>query len=93
MMSLLSVAFISEFINSRIAVALVLQIWAMILLIALYTFDTHTSQWVYFAVVSLIAGSPTVHPIQTAWASRNSCSVRTRFALSMTLLEKWKGAN
>jgi putative effector of murein hydrolase LrgA (UPF0299 family) len=92
-MTLLSIAFISEVINSRIAVALVLQIWAMILLITLYTFDTHTSQWAYFAVVSLIAGSPFVHAIQTAWVSRNSCSVRTRFALSMTLLETWKRAN
>ena len=90
---LLAMAFISEVINSRIAVALVLQIWVMPLLIALYTFNTHTSQWVYFAVVSLIAGSPYIHPIQTAWVSRNSSSVRTRFALSMTLLETWKRAN
>ena len=87
MITLLSITFISEVINSRIAVALVLQIWAMICLIALYTFDTHTSQWAYFAVVSLIAGSPTVHPLQTAWVSRNSCSVRTRFAfIHLTLL-------
>ncbi|KIM47672.1 hypothetical protein M413DRAFT_15814 [Hebeloma cylindrosporum] len=78
MMLLLAMAFISEAINSRVAATLVLQIWAMPLLIALYTFDSHTSQWAYFAVVALIAGYPYIHPIQVAWASRNSDSVRTR---------------
>ncbi|KAK0456138.1 major facilitator superfamily domain-containing protein [Armillaria borealis] len=37
-----------------------------------------TVEWVYFAVVTLITGFPYVHPIQVAWASRNSNSVRTR---------------
>ena len=95
MMTLLSIAFISEVVNSRIAVALIAQSWVMILLIALYTFDANTSSWVYFAVVSLIAGSPAVHPIQTAWVSRNACSVRTRFVyyyLSIDIYWK-KGLN
>ncbi|KAF8956088.1 major facilitator superfamily domain-containing protein [Flammula alnicola] len=75
---LLVMAFTSEAINSRVGATIVLQFWALPLLIALYTFNHHTSQWVYFAVVSLIAGYPYVHPIQVAWASRNSYSVRTR---------------
>ena len=75
---LLVTAYLSEIINSRVAAAMVLQIWALPLLIALYTFNTSTSQWVYFAVVTLITGFPYVHPIQVAWASRNSYSVRTR---------------
>jgi len=78
MILLLVMAFISEAINSRVAAAVTLQIWAMPLLIALYTFNSDTSPWAYFAVVSLIAGYPYVHPIQVAWASRNSSSVRTR---------------
>ncbi|KDR85552.1 hypothetical protein GALMADRAFT_218650 [Galerina marginata CBS 339.88] len=78
MMGLITMAFVSEAINSRVAATIVLQFWALPLLIALYTFNSHTSQWVYFAVVSLIAGYPYVHPIQVAWASRNSYSVRTR---------------
>ncbi|KAF9011128.1 major facilitator superfamily domain-containing protein [Cyathus striatus] len=41
-------------------------------------FTACTSQWVYFTVVTLITGFPYVHPIQVAWASRNSYSVRTR---------------
>ncbi|PPQ79901.1 hypothetical protein CVT25_002957 [Psilocybe cyanescens] len=78
MMGLLATAFLSEAINSRVAATIILQLWALPLLIALYTFNSHTSQWVYYAVVSLIAGYPYVHPIQVAWASRNSYSVRTR---------------
>jgi predicted MFS family arabinose efflux permease len=78
MTGLLVMAFVSEAINSRVAATIVLQFWALPLLIALYTFNSQTSQWVYFAVVTLIAGYPYVHPIQVAWASRNSYSVRTR---------------
>ncbi|KJA28565.1 hypothetical protein HYPSUDRAFT_177732 [Hypholoma sublateritium FD-334 SS-4] len=75
---LLVMAFVSEIVNTRVGATIVLQIWALPLLIALYTFNNTTSQWAYFAVVSLIAGYPYVHPIQVAWASRNSYSVRTR---------------
>ncbi|KAF9484766.1 MFS general substrate transporter [Pholiota conissans] len=78
MLGLLFMTFVSETINSRVGATIVLQFWALPLLIALYTFNKATSQWVYFAVVTLIAGYPYVHPIQVAWASRNSYSVRTR---------------
>jgi predicted MFS family arabinose efflux permease len=75
---LVATAYLSEIINSRALATITLQLWALPLLIALYTFNTHTSQWVYFAVVTLITGFPYVHPIQVAWTSRNSYSVRTR---------------
>ena len=39
-------------VNSRVLATVTLQFWALPLLIALYTFTTQTSQWVYFAVVS-----------------------------------------
>ena len=57
---------------------LTLQIWALPLLIALYMFDENTSQWIYFAVVTLIVAYPDVHPVQVAWASTNSYSVQGR---------------
>jgi len=71
-------AYWSEMINSRVLATVILQFWALPLLVALYTFNEQTSQWVYFAVITLITGYPYVHPIQVAWASRNSYSVRTR---------------
>jgi predicted MFS family arabinose efflux permease len=75
---LLATAYLSEIINSRVLSAVILQFWALPLLIVLYTFTEQTSQWAYFAVVSLIVGFPYIHPIQVAWTSRNSKSVRTR---------------
>ncbi|CAA7268074.1 unnamed protein product [Cyclocybe aegerita] len=71
-------AWFSELVNSRVAATLILQIWALPLLIALYTFNSQTSQWIYFAVITLVTGFPYVHPIQVAWVSRNSYSVRQR---------------
>ncbi|KAH7336835.1 major facilitator superfamily domain-containing protein [Rhizoctonia solani] len=76
--TILFTSFLSEAINSRVLATVVLQIWALPLLVALYTFDRQTSQWAYYAVVTLITGFPYIHPIQVAWASRNSYSVRTR---------------
>ena len=76
--TLLLAGYFSEMVNSRVAATIILQIWALPLLIALYTFNSHTSQWVYYAVVTLITGFPYVHPVQVAWASSNSYSVRTR---------------
>jgi hypothetical protein len=77
-MGLLLTCYLSEMINSRVLSTVILQFWALPPLIVLYTFSEHTSQWVYFAVVSLIVGFPYVHPIQVAWTSRNSNSVSTR---------------
>jgi hypothetical protein len=75
---LVATAYLSERINSRVFSTITLQVWALPLLIALSTFTQHTSRWAYYAVVTLIAGYPYVHPIQVAWASRNSYSVRSR---------------
>ncbi len=74
----LVVCYLSEIVDSRIIVSVVLQFWALPLLIALYTFTENTSQWIYFAVVTLIVGYPSVHPVQVAWASTNSYAVGTR---------------
>ncbi len=78
MVLLVAFCYLSEIIDSRITVLALLQVWALPLLIALYTFTEQTSPWVYFAVVTLIAGFPYVHPVQVAWASTNSYSVGTR---------------
>lgn len=75
---LVGVAYLSEITDSRVFTTVIQQFWILPPLIALYTFDQHTSRWVYYAVVTIIAGYPYVHPIQVAWASRNSYSVRTR---------------
>ena len=75
---LLVVCYLSEAFDTRVGTSVILQFWALPLLVALYKFDKHTSQWVYYAVVTLITGFPYVHPIQVAWASANSYGVGTR---------------
>lgn len=67
---LLFAAYLSELVNSRVIATVFLQIWALPLLIALYTFDKATSQWVYFAVVTLITGFPYVHPLSPNFIHR-----------------------
>ncbi|RPD57141.1 MFS general substrate transporter [Lentinus tigrinus ALCF2SS1-6] len=76
--TLLIFCYLSEIIDSRVGATVLLQVWALPLLITLYTFTEQTSPWVYFVVVTLITGFPYVHPVQVAWASTNSYSVSTR---------------
>lgn len=76
--TLLISCYLSEIIDSRVGACVILQFWALPLLIALHTFTDATSPWVYFAVVTLITGFPYVHPVQVAWASTNSYGVGTR---------------
>ncbi|KAG9081851.1 hypothetical protein FS749_007332, partial [Ceratobasidium sp. UAMH 11750] len=52
--TILFTSFLSEAVNSRVLATVVLQLWALPLLVALYTFNRSTSQWVYFAVVTLM---------------------------------------
>ncbi|KAG8214080.1 major facilitator superfamily domain-containing protein [Butyriboletus roseoflavus] len=78
LLNLLITSYFSERIHSRVLGSVVLQIWALPLLIALRSFGLTTNQWDYYVVVTLITGFPYVHPIQVAWASRNSGSVKTR---------------
>lgn len=75
---LVTAAYVSEKINSRVIPTAFLQFWQLPLLIALESFTSKTSNWVYYAVVFLAVGYPYVHPVQVAWVSRNSYSVKTR---------------
>ncbi|CCM03642.1 uncharacterized protein FIBRA_05786 [Fibroporia radiculosa] len=78
MINLLISSYVSELVDSRVGATIILQFWAIPLLIALETFTKKTSPWVEFAVVTLITGYPYVVPIQVAWTSTNSHSVGTR---------------
>lgn len=48
---MIGATYFSEIVNSRVFATVLLQFWALPLLITLYTFTTQTSPWVYFAVV------------------------------------------
>lgn len=78
LLNLLITSYFAERIQSRVLGCLILQIWALPLLIALRSFGLTTNQWDYYIVVTLITAFPYIHPIQVAWVSRNSGSVKTR---------------
>ena len=53
---LIAIVGFSERINSRVIACITLPIWALPLLVALYTFDSSTSQWAYYTVITLVTG-------------------------------------
>ncbi|KAF8685472.1 NADPH--cytochrome P450 reductase [Rhizoctonia solani] len=85
--TMLFTSFLSEAIDSRVLATVVLQIWALPLLTdltvgVLFRRDSGVSivnaeEWNSTDTMSR-TGFPYIHPIQVAWASRNSYSVRTR---------------
>ncbi|PMD67047.1 phthalate transporter [Hyaloscypha bicolor E] len=71
---------ISEKINQRFLVGLMSQVWVIPLLIALETLPQKFphSNWVRYAISSLVVGYPYVQAILVAITSRNAGTVRTR---------------
>ncbi|KAM0545349.1 hypothetical protein ACHAPJ_011421 [Fusarium lateritium] len=76
---LLLLTYLSEKWNERSFLAAAVQVWKLPFVIYLYVVDMSTvNRWVSFAVLTLLLGSPTAHPIQVSWNSRNSNTVRLR---------------
>ncbi|KAF9517801.1 hypothetical protein BS47DRAFT_1389517 [Hydnum rufescens UP504] len=76
-LTLIAVATLSEAANERSFVASLQNLWIMPCLIALYYLPPHRP-WAYFAVTTVLLGSPYVHAILVSWVSMNAGSVRTR---------------
>jgi len=81
-LGLLFWTWLSEKLNSRFLVALVSQIWALPLVIALELLPATASPWTRWAISTLMVGHPYVHAILVAITSRNAGSVRTRTVAS-----------
>ncbi|KAI9719788.1 MAG: hypothetical protein M1812_003276 [Candelaria pacifica] len=73
---------VSEKTNQRFLVALVSQIWALPLLVALEVLPKSATAWTKWTLSSLLVGHPYVHAILVAITSRNAGSVRTRTVAS-----------
>lgn len=71
-------------INQRAYVGLFTQLWFFPCVIALAIIPTTTNRWTMFALITVLLSYPTPHPLQAAWCSSNSNSVRTR-AISASL--------
>ncbi|KAF2114546.1 phthalate transporter [Lophiotrema nucula] len=73
---------LSEKINERFLTALVSQLWALPLLIALAVIPAATSHWAKWAISCLLVGHPYMHAILVSLGSRNAGTVRTRTVAS-----------
>ncbi|KAL2158875.1 hypothetical protein VTH06DRAFT_4067 [Thermothelomyces fergusii] len=73
------IAYLSEAISQLTLVASLGQLWALPFLIYLNAVDTaKVGRWVIYVVITLLLCYPNPHPIQVAWNSRNSNTVRSR---------------
>ncbi|TQW01288.1 MFS transporter [Cordyceps javanica] len=83
--SMLGLTYLAEHLQNLSLVAMLGQIWALPFIIYLNVVDTTAiNKWVIFAVITLLLGSPSSHPIQVAWTSRNSNTVRSRTVSAAT---------
>lgn len=70
--------YVSEKIGQRAYLGLFTQIWFLPCLISLAVLPVNINKWALYALITVLLSYPTPHPMQAAWCSRNSNSVRTR---------------
>ncbi|KAI9844265.1 MAG: hypothetical protein M1837_005675 [Sclerophora amabilis] len=76
--NLLILTYVSEKIGQRAYLGLFTQVWFLPCLISLAVLPVSTNKWATYALITVLLSYPTPHPMQAAWCSRNSNSVRTR---------------
>ncbi|SPO03593.1 related to MFS transporter [Cephalotrichum gorgonifer] len=82
--NMLLLTYISDKFRQKALMGILTQLWFLPCIIALAVLPADTNKWGTFALVTVLLSYPNPHPLQTAWCSRNSNSVRTR-ALSASL--------
>ncbi|EOD52526.1 putative mfs transporter protein [Neofusicoccum parvum UCRNP2] len=76
--TMLGITYLAEVINSLCLTAVISQIWALPFVIVLYVMDINKlNQWVAWAIMTIFLSYPSPHPIQVAWNSRISNTVRS----------------
>ncbi|KAL4980144.1 major facilitator superfamily domain-containing protein [Aspergillus desertorum] len=80
--TMVATTWLAERTNQRLLSGALVEAWYLVLLIALETLPEKTMPWPRFAILTLIVGGPSVHPVLVALTSRNAGSVRTRTVAS-----------
>jgi hypothetical protein len=75
---MLVMTYVSEKINQRSYLGIFVQLWFLPCVIAMSLLPDDSSKWARYAVVTVLLSYPTPHPMQVAWCSRHSNTVRTR---------------
>ncbi|PQE23609.1 phthalate transporter protein [Rutstroemia sp. NJR-2017a BVV2] len=79
MITMLALAYFAEVYGQLSLTSMLGQIWGFPFLIYIYCVDiTKINKWTSFGIMSLLLSYPSAHPIQVAWCSRNSNTVRSR---------------
>ncbi|KAJ5528374.1 hypothetical protein N7513_012533 [Penicillium frequentans] len=76
--TLITITWIAERTNQRLLSGAAVEVWNLALLIALEVLPAKALPWPRFAILTLLVGTPSIHPVLVALTSRNAGSVRTR---------------
>ncbi|KAJ5917149.1 Major facilitator superfamily domain general substrate transporter [Penicillium verhagenii] len=73
--TVITITLIAERTNQRLLCGAVVELWNLILLITLEVLPAKALPWPRFAILTLLVGTPSVHPVIVALTSRNAGSI------------------
>ncbi|KAM6534793.1 MFS domain-containing protein [Fusarium falciforme] len=82
--TMLALAYSSEYFNERSFHCLFGEIWSLPLFTALLTLPDEGREWGRFTIITLISGYPYFHPLVSSWISENSFDVKKRAVAAAT---------
>jgi hypothetical protein len=82
--TMLGLAYSSDYFNERAFHCILGEFWIMPLLIALITLPDGGREWGRFSLITLISGYPYFHPLVSSWISENTFDVKKRAITAAT---------
>lgn len=82
--TMLALAYSSEYFNERTLHCFFGAFWSLPLLTALITIPDGGREWGRFSIITLISGYPYFHPIVSSWISENTFDVKKRAITAAT---------
>ncbi|KAJ8106040.1 hypothetical protein OPT61_g9805 [Boeremia exigua] len=85
--TMLTLAYSSDYFNERTLHIMFGEFWIMPLLIALLTIPDGGREWGRFTLITLVSGYPYFHPLVSSWISENTFDVKKRAITAATYNE------
>ncbi|TQN70655.1 putative transporter [Colletotrichum shisoi] len=82
--TMLALAFSSDYFKERAFHCIFGELWIMPLLVSLITLPDGGREWSRFSIITLISGYPYFHPIVSSWISENTFDVKKRAITAAT---------
>ncbi|PVH98062.1 MFS general substrate transporter [Periconia macrospinosa] len=83
-LTMLALAYSSDYFNERTLHIVFGELWIMPLLIALLTLPDGGREWGRFTLITLVSGYPYFHPLVSSWISENTFDVKKRAITAAT---------